>query len=162
MDDLDLPRDALTTFLYLLMRDVVPTGRVRRLVNDACAAESPSYSAPELHALAARYAMELGAADVVDAEVAEPGDGEAGPAVVQRIRSITNGILMPEEEGGDFTSEMKAFLAMFDDRLSRLPTFVDAVNLAAEHGALADEQTARDVAHTARAMHEEGRGNGDG
>jgi hypothetical protein len=162
-EQFELPRDALTTFLYLLMRDLVPTGKVRRLIDEAMSAEHPTFSAPELHALAARYAMDLGSANVVDAEVEEAPEEEKpfGAAPVQRIRSISNGILMREEEGADLAPEMREFLGEFDDRISRLPTFVEAVNRAAdEELSLGDYETVRWVADLARQLHEEARVNG--
>lgn len=53
-------QSALTTFLYLLMRDHVPTGKVREALDHALASHPPSrFSAPELEALAKRYAGEI-------------------------------------------------------------------------------------------------------
>jgi hypothetical protein len=162
----ELPEDALVTFLYLLMRDLLPVGKVRRLIDEACSAEHPTFSAPELHGLAARYAMDLGAADVVDAEVEEAPEEEEGAPLVQHIVGATGGRLLvgtPDGElaGADFTPEMKAFLDLFDDRISRLPSFVAAVNEAAAHGAYANDETAKVVADRARELNDtEGYRNG--
>lgn len=49
----------LTTFFYVLMRDYLPTGTVKMLVERSKLAGDPDYSAPELEQLAARYAGEL-------------------------------------------------------------------------------------------------------
>lgn len=49
----------LTTFFYVLMRDYLPTGTVKMLVERSKLAGDPDYSAPELEQLAERYAGEL-------------------------------------------------------------------------------------------------------
>lgn len=68
----DVPmKSPVTTFLYVLMRDHLPTGTVKYLIEQAQRAGDPAYSAPELEQLAERYATELLAApprDVGDAE----------------------------------------------------------------------------------------------
>lgn len=56
----DDPTPRLTEFLYRLMRDEVPTGVVRRLIDEVRGPEvGRNYSAPELEALARRYAADL-------------------------------------------------------------------------------------------------------
>lgn len=49
----------LTVFLYVLMRDHLPTGTVRWLIEQSQRDGDPAFSAPELEALAKRYADEL-------------------------------------------------------------------------------------------------------
>lgn len=62
-------------FLYVLMRDHLPTGTVKFLIDQAQRAGDPVYSAPELEQLAERYAAELLLApprEDVDAEEEPP------------------------------------------------------------------------------------------
>lgn len=53
----------LATFLYLLMRDHVPTGVVTKVMQDVDELDArnlkPTFSNPELEAMAARYAESL-------------------------------------------------------------------------------------------------------
>lgn len=55
----DPMKSPVTTFLYVLMRDHLPTGTVKFLIEQAQRAGDPAYSAPELEQLAERYAAEL-------------------------------------------------------------------------------------------------------
>lgn len=52
-------KSPLTTFLYVLMRDHLPTGTVRWLIEQSQLDGDPVYAAPELEQLAKRYADEL-------------------------------------------------------------------------------------------------------
>jgi hypothetical protein len=55
--------DGVKTFLYLLMRDKVPTGTVKAIINEMDKLRElglePEFSSPELERLAARYAHEI-------------------------------------------------------------------------------------------------------
>lgn len=52
--------ERLKLFLYLLMRDHLPTGKVASLLSDLGDVEEVYFTAPELEALAERYAKVLG------------------------------------------------------------------------------------------------------
>lgn len=52
--------ERLKLFLYLLMRDHLPTGKVGSLLSELRDVEEVYFSAPELEALAERYAKVLG------------------------------------------------------------------------------------------------------
>lgn len=64
-------RSPVTTFFYVLMRDHLPTGTVKFLIDQAQRAGDPSYSSPELEQLAERYAKAL-----LEAPPRDEADGE--------------------------------------------------------------------------------------
>jgi hypothetical protein len=144
--------DPLTAFLYLLMRDHVPTGTVKQLVAEVSSDEGFDLSAPELAALAERYSAPL--RDVIDAGVVEDDDEEEREPRVGIV--IAQGDVLLDEEGDEFepSHPMASWLDLFDDRIRTLPTFVQAVNEAAENDRPANEDTARIVAARARELAE--------
>jgi hypothetical protein len=149
-EELAAAHERLTAFLYLLMRDEVPTGAVAEFVNRAAGVDGPSFDAPELAALAGRYAGTL-LAPWGGAERDEE-EGEVG-----RVRIVQpHGDLFVDEEGDEFGpgDPMLAFFDLFDDRIRSLPTFADAVNEAAENDRPVNEDTARIVAARARELAE--------
>jgi hypothetical protein len=148
----------LTAFLYLLMRDHVPTGAVFRLAERAGSKSEPvAFSAPELAALAGRYAR------LIAGEPSAPVEPESPEAeeVVQEMTSLGNARLMAVGPGGasvDVSEGMREWLELFSDRYTSSPFFVEEVNWAAEGGMVANENTAREVA--ARIIEREGREGG--
>lgn len=54
-------RDSLTQFLYLLMRDYLPTGSVESIMNQvrACKGKEVTHSAPNLESYATSLADEI-------------------------------------------------------------------------------------------------------
>lgn len=148
-------RDPLVAFLYELMAEHVAPQRVAWIVRNAN--DGMAFRIPELHALAARFASEL-TPGPVEAEVVEAP--EEAPEVVQAIFAGSNGMLIREPEGEDFSPAMRAWLDLFDDRVKMLPTFVEAVNFAASFGWPADEESARDVASKARELNDTRRSDG--
>lgn len=143
--------DRLTAFLYVLMRDHVPSGTVKSLLNDV-AGDEFDLSAPELEALALRYSMPLRvpAADENDEEFVT---GEGADGHVQQIERDQQGVLQPVE-GDGFSPEMGAWLDMFDDRIEGSPHFVEAVNEAAANEMVADEVAGRLVAQRVHELRE--------
>lgn len=92
--------DSLTTFLYVLMRDHLPTGTVKWLIENSQRAGQPRFSAPELEQLAERYADELRAApprelDSPTALEREEDDLPPSPSSAERSEEIP-----PENDRG--------------------------------------------------------------
>lgn len=150
---MELGTDRLTTFLYLLMRDELPAGKVRRCIEQAMAAEAPVFSAPELQALATRYAFDL-SGDVVDAGVIDesPAEEEHAPAQAIEAKSYGNSevfVALGEEE---LSPAMLKFLDRFDDRIKASPHFMAAINEAAAAGRELDDETARLVGERVREL----------
>jgi len=138
--------DRVEALLYLLMRDVLPTGKLRAVIGELATAEVENFepSSPELGALARRYAAILR-----DGKVAEEESDEeprvAALKVQQRPAEAGKppALLFTTPEGEELSSEMWAWLTKFDERVLRLPGFELAVHEAAEAGRLLDEETAR-------------------
>lgn len=142
--------DRLTAFLYLVMRDELPTGRVKSLIEQVQLHDEFVPTAPELAALADRYAAHLRGALVPEEDDGGAGDEEEGRLV--RI-ARRDGELWPEE-GNDFETPMLEWLDQFDDRLTESPHFVAAVNEAALSEMAADEVSARLVAQRVQELAE--------
>jgi len=88
----------ITTFLYVLMRDHLPTGTVKFLIEQAQRAGKPTYSAPELEQLAERYANELLSARPRDTE--EPDDEEGLPPAPPGVPGSWGSDLRDDERVG--------------------------------------------------------------
>lgn len=131
--------DRLTVFLYLLMRDELPTGTVASLVERAQMVD-PVVSAGELAALAERYATHLRGALVEDDEEGDDEEGDEGFRI-QRVENQDGFVML--EENIETPPEMQKWLDLFDDRISGSSHFVRAVNEAAAAGMFADEVSAR-------------------
>lgn len=145
--------DRLTAFLYLLMREHVPTGTVKALVDRVANDEELTLTAGELEALALRYSLPLRVMPDGGEEDAErvTGDGEEGR--VQQIERDDQGVLQPVV-GDGFSREMMLWLDEFDDRLTSSPQFVQAVNEAAASEMVADDVSARLVAQRTKELEE--------
>jgi hypothetical protein len=141
--------DRLTAFLYLLMRDHLPTGAVKAVAERVIVDEEFTMSAPELAALAERYASGL------LGEPAPAADDDEGEQERVRVVQAHEGVFL-DEEGDEFPAgaPMLAWLDLFDDRIRAQETFVAAVNEAAENSLPLTEDTARIVAARARELAE--------
>lgn len=144
------PHENVRLFLYLLMRDVVPTGKVAKLLDDTRGVDVSVYSSPELAALANRYAGVL-LDDIVDAEIM---DEEESPieAVERHENTPAGGLRLTAADGGELSGAMLEFLDRFDERIIRQPFFIAAVNEAAAMGVIMSEDSAQAVYHRAQEM----------
>lgn len=149
-----MPADRLTAFLYLLMRDHLPSGTVRGLL-DRVSGDEFEMSAPEMEALALRYSMPLRAA-FGDAEEDEPSGTREPDDTIQQIE-MRDGDLVPVSapDATFFHAHMVAWLDRFDDRLASSPHFVQAVNEAAANEMVTDEVAARLVAQRVAELSEQ-------
>lgn len=154
--------DRVEALLYLLMRDVVPAGKLRTVIGELATAEVENFepSSPELGELAKRYAR------LLRGEPEAPEDDE-----VPRVEPIK--LEMPRKQDGpvvvlalddahEVSQQMLDWLAGFDRRVHVLLGFADAVNEAAAAGRALDEETRQLVFQRAKEITEQMEARRDG
>lgn len=148
--------DRLTAFLYLMMRDHVPTGTVKQTIEQIASDDELVLSAPELQQLAERYSAPLRVGLGASAGGEEEDERIVGEGEDGRVQTIElrDGDLTPLSSEG-FTPEMVEWLDKFDDRIEGSPHFVQAVNEAAANEMIADDVSARIVAQRVQELTEQ-------